>query len=235
VAGDVTAEEVRPLAEKYFGRVPKRNIAPRRRPSEPPPVAARRVILASAEVQQPRFSRVYLAPSYATAEGREAHAIDLLAQILGGGMTSRLYRALAIEKGLAANVGAYYAGDGLDGGTFWVSASPRPGVEIAALEQAIDEVIALVTAEGVTDEELTRAAGRLKAEAVYARDSLDVMARVFGTALTTGETVEDVEAWPWRIAETTRSEVNRAAASVLVPEASVTGLLLPVQGAEDAP
>ena len=64
-------------------------------------------------------------------------------------------------------------------------------------------------------------------EAVYARDSLSTAARIFGAALTSGLSVEDVEAWPERIAAVTTEQVNAAARAVLVPETSVTGLLLP--------
>jgi zinc protease len=64
-------------------------------------------------------------------------------------------------------------------------------------------------------------------EAVYARDSLSSAVRSFGVAVATGRTVEDVEAWPARIAAVNAEQVNRAAAHVLRPERSVTGRLSP--------
>ena len=65
------------------------------------------------------------------------------------------------------------------------------------------------------------------AQATYARDSLYIAARAFGSALTSGLTVADVEAWPERIGAVTVDQVNAAARAVLIPETSVTGILLP--------
>jgi zinc protease len=64
----------------------------------------------------------------------------------------------------------------------------------------------------------------------YARDSLHTAARVLGEALTTGQSVADVEAWPERIAAVTPEQVNAAAKAVLDDRASVTGILLPAKG-----
>ncbi len=68
------------------------------------------------------------------------------------------------------------------------------------------------------------------AEATYARDSLGGAARIFGTAITTGQTVADIEAWPQRIAAVTVEQVNAAARRVFEPRNSVTGYLLPASG-----
>ena len=70
VAGDITAEELRPLAEKYYGAIPARPVPPRIRPMEPPPTAARRVIFETPDVRQPALIRNYLAPSYTAGENR---------------------------------------------------------------------------------------------------------------------------------------------------------------------
>ena len=72
IAGDVTAEEVKPLAEKTYGKVAKRaEIGPRKRPQEPPPVAVRQVTLADPRVAQPSLQRSYLVPSSTTAKEGE--------------------------------------------------------------------------------------------------------------------------------------------------------------------
>ena len=81
--------------------------------------------------------------------------------------------------------------------------------------------------EPIPDDEVERAKKRLLAEAVYARDSMASAARIFGTALTTGSTVEDVESWPDRIAAVTANDVEAAARKVLVLRDSVTGKLIP--------
>lgn len=227
VAGDVTADEVRQLAEETYGKIERRiETGPRLREREPEPEAARRVTLSDPRVQQPSLSRYYTAPSYTTADGLQAHALDLLSVILGDGGTSRLHRALVVEQGLAAAAQTYYSGDALDGGRFIIYAVPRRDVSLETLEAALDAELERVVREGVTADELTRARTRLIAEAIYAQDSQSQLARVFGATLTTGGTIDTVLNWPDRIQEVTREDVQAAAADVLQLRRSVTGLLL---------
>jgi len=227
VVGDVDAEDVRPLAEATYGKIAAAAVPERDRLDEPPQQAARRVILEDARVSQPTLARTYLAPSQHQAGWETAHALDLFAEILGGGTTSRLYRELVVEKELAASAGAYYRANALDSTTLRVYATPRAGVGLDELEAALDEVIARTLADGVSADELERAKTRMQAESVYARDSLSGAARIFGAALTTGLTVDDVERWPERMAAVTLEQVNAAARDVLTTERSVTGLLRP--------
>ena len=227
VAGDITVADLRPLAEKYYGPIPARAVPQRVRPQEPLPRAARRVELKDPRVAQPSVSRNYLAPSYAAGETEHAYALQVLAELLGGAATSRLNRALVLEQQLATSAGAWYDPTALDLGTFGVSASARSGIEIREVEAALDAQIQKLLTDGATEEEVERAKSRMRAAAVYARDSLSTGARVIGTALTTGQTVADVEAWPQRIGAVTAAQVNAAARAILLPERSVTGLLLP--------
>jgi zinc protease len=227
VAGDVTAEELRPLAEKYYGVIPSRGIPERVRPAEPRPIAARRVDLKDARVRQPSWSRQWIAPVYQSGKGSEAEALDVFVEVLGGGTTSVLYETLVVEKGVAASATAWYASTGLDYGRLAVSASPRPGVSLETLEAEIEAVLAKVLEEGVSDEAVATAKSRLVAEAVYARDSQSLMARIYGVGLTTGLTVDDVSAWPERIEAVTKDEMMAAALDLLVPERAVTGTLSP--------
>ena len=175
--------------------------------------------------------RSYLAPSYASAGHEHAYALELLAEILGGGGTSRLFREVVVERALAAGAGCFYRGTGLDGATFRLYASPRPGVDMAELEGAIDGRGRPGPRRRRHRASSPAPAQRLVAEAIYARDSLGGAARVFGSALTCGEAVGDVEAWPARIAAVTLEQVHAAARHVFRPEQSVTALLLPAEAA----
>jgi zinc protease len=227
VAGDINAAELRPLAEKYYGVIPARPVPARDRLKEPPQGAAREVDLADPRVQQPALIRSYLAPSFSAGESKHGYPLEVLAEILGGTSTSRLYRSLVIGQKLATSAGAYYRGTALDLTTFRVYASPRPGVSLDQLETAMDAELARLKSEPITADEVGRATSRMVAEAVYARDSLSTAVRSFGAALATGRTVEDVEAWPERIGAVTPAEVNAAATYVLDPGRAVTGRLRP--------
>src|SRR5207248_2207656 len=82
VAGDVSVEEVRTLAENTYGTVARRaELGPRQRPQEPEPVAVRQVTLADARVAQPSLNRSYLVPSFTVARA-DAEALEVLAHIL---------------------------------------------------------------------------------------------------------------------------------------------------------
>jgi zinc protease len=227
VAGDVTAEEVKKLAESTYGKVQvQTEIRPRQRPQEPDTRAVRRLTFAHPRVEQPTMQRAYLAPSYTTAKPGEAEALEVLAFVLGGGSTSRLYRILVEEKGLATSAGAWYQGSALDASHFGVSGSPRPGVDLPKIEEAIDAVLAEVIEKGIDPQELIRAKTRLVAHQIYDQDNQSRLARLYGSAVTTGLTVEAVRDWPDRIKAVTADDVKAAARKFLDKGRSVTGYLI---------
>lgn len=235
IAGDVTVAEVRKFAADTYAKVPRRfDVPPRVRPRDPEPVALREVRLADPRVNQPSVRLGWVVPSYTTAEkGKsEAEALDVGLEILGGGSTSRLYRALVVEKKLAASAGGWYGSTALDDTQVMLYATPRDGVDVAKLRQAMEEVVAEFAAKGPSEEELARAKTATIAETIYAQDSQQSLARIFGTALTTGATIEDVQTWPSRIKAVTTAEVKAAAARWLERDRSVAAFLVTAPGAK---
>ena len=227
VGGDVTLDEVRRLAEKYFGSIPKGEDVTRQRLQEPPPIAPRRVALSDERVRQPYLIRSYLAPNFRSAKGNEGYALTVLSEILTGGTAGRLYRRMVIEQQSALGVDTGYEGGSYDVGRFNFYATPRQGGELAAVEQEIDRQIAAMLKDGVTDQEVADAKRRLKISAVKARDSVTGPVFTVAEALGKGRTLADVQAWPERIDTVTAADVLNAAAQIFRPENSVTGTLLP--------
>ncbi|WP_245434242.1 M16 family metallopeptidase [Pseudolabrys taiwanensis] len=227
IAGDVDPAEAKKLAEDTYGKVgPRSAIPPRNRPQEPPPAAVRSLTLADPRVEMPTLQRDYLVPSFHTAKPGESPALEVLSSILGGGSNSRLYRALVVDKSVAVSAGAWYDSSAFDMSKFGVYGAPREGVTLPQLESAIDAVIADVIDKGVTAEELDRVKTRLIADAVYAQDNQATMARWYGSALTTGGTVKDVQGWSERIRAVSAQEVQDAARKWLDKRRSVTGYLI---------
>jgi zinc protease len=228
IAGDVDASEVRPIAERTFGEVAPQPAIPvkRTRPQEPTPAAPRTVTLSDARVEQPSVRRYYLVPSAATAADGESPALDVLAQLMGSGSNSYLYRALVVDRPLAVSASAGYQGTSLDATQFMISASPKPGVEFAQIEQVIDGVISDVGQNAVRAEDLERVKTQLIAEAIYAQDNQATLARWYGGALTTGLSIEDIRSWPDRIRAVTAEQVRDAAQKWLDKKRSVTGYLI---------
>ena len=231
VAGDVDADAVRQLAEETYGAVPRGpDLPPRIRPTEPEQNTARTVTLSDPRVSTPSFRKAWVVPSYTTAEDGEAEALDLLSEILGGGPRSRAYEALVVEQGIASSAGAWYQSDALDATSFQIYASPRGGATLQDIETAMDAEIARIAEEGVTDAELAAAKKRYVRSLIFARDSQSGMARIYGSTLTTGGTIEDIEKWPDRIEAVTAEQVREAARRHLDQSRSVTGYLLPAGG-----
>ena len=228
IAGDVDVNDVRPLAEQTFGKVSAQPaIAARRvRPQEPEPVAARTVTLADPQVEQPTVKREYLVPSATTAAAGESPTLDVLAQLIGNGSNSYLYRALVVDRPLAVNASAGYQGTSLDATQFSISVAPRQGVDFATAEQAVDRVIADLMQNPVPAEDLERVKTQLIAEAIYAQDSQATLARWYGGGLTTGLSIEDIRSWPDRIRAVTAEQVRAAAHKWLDKKRSVTGYLI---------
>ena len=226
LAGDVTAAEVRPLVEKYFGVIPRGPEKERVRPQEPPQHAARSVVLRDEKVRQPNWSRYYLAPSFGTDDGKKPYALEVAADALGGS-TGILYRELVVDTKRAVSAGAYYSPNGIGPARLVIYATPSPGVGVDALGRDVDALLKRVLDKGLGEDAIERAKTGMIAEAVYARDSLTAGARVLGAALATGRSIADVETWPDRIESVTKAEVDAALADVLNPDQSVTAQLLP--------
>jgi zinc protease len=228
VAGDVEAKDVHAMAERTFGAVAAQPAIPalRVRPQEPVPAAARTVTLSDPRVEQTSLRRYYLVPSATTAAAGESPALDVLAQLMGGGSNSYLYRALVVDRPLAVSAGAGYQSTSLDPTQFTISASPKPGVEFSQIEQVIDGVIADVGQNPVRAEDLERVKTQLIAEAIYAQDNQATLARWYGGALTTGLSIDDIRSWPDRIRAVTAEQVRDAAQKWLDKKRSVTGYLI---------
>ena len=228
IAGDVDANDVRPMVEKNFADIPTQPAIPakRLRPQEPVPAAPRTVTLSDPRVEQPGLRRYYLVPSASTAAAGESPALDVLAQLMGGGSNSYLYRTLVIDRQLAISAGAGYQGTALDPSQFSISVTPRPGVEFSQIEEAIDKVIAEIAQNPARAEDLERVKTQLIAEAIYAQDNQATLARWYGGALTTGLSIDDIRSWPDRIRAVTAEQVREAAAKWLDKKRSVTGYLI---------
>ncbi|OUS35874.1 peptidase M16 [Rhodobacterales bacterium 56_14_T64] len=227
VSGDVDPDEVNRLAEQYYGVIPANPDLPERlRTEEPPQTAARRLTFKDARVAQPYVQRSYLAPERDSGAQEQAAALFLLAELLGGGTTSYLANALQFDQQTAVYTGAFYSGMSLDDTTFSFLIVPSEGVSLQEAEDALDQTYAAFLEDGVDADQLDRIKLQLRASEIYARDNVDGIANRYGRALTSGLTVEDVQAWPDILQAVTAEQIIAIAKQVLQPEVSVTGWLM---------
>ncbi|RUV68526.1 MAG: insulinase family protein [Mesorhizobium sp.] len=228
VAGDVDPEVVKALAEKTYGKIARGpDLPPRIRPVEPEQNTRRTVTLTDARVSVPNFSTQWVVPSYHTAKPGEAEALDLLAEILGGGSRSRLHQQLVVKQGIAAEAGAFFQGTMLDATNFTVYGAPRGDAKLADVQAAVEAEVARIAKDGVTSGELEKAKDRFVRSMIFARDKQDSMANIYGATLATGGSVRDVEEWAGRIRKVTADEVRDVAARYLNLNHSTSGYLLP--------
>jgi zinc protease len=227
VAGDVDPQAVRDLAEENFGTIPANADLPERvRPEEPRQLAERRVTFEDPRVAQPYVMRSYLAPERDPGAQEDAAALVFLSELLGGsGATSLMGRTLQFEEKTALYTGAFYDGVSLDETTFSLIVMPVPGRSLAEAEADMDRMIARFLEEGVDQDAFERLKTQLKADQIYRKDNLQSLARAYGEALTSGLTVEDVQAWPEVLAAVTPEDVMAAAERLFDKRRSVTGYL----------
>nr|WP_245904758.1 pitrilysin family protein [Pseudoroseicyclus aestuarii] len=224
VAGDVTPEAVLDLAQEYYGPIAAEPDLPERvRPQEPPQRAERRLTYEDERVARPYLIRSYLAPERDSGAQEEAAALTYLAQILGGSsFTSVLSEDLTFESDIALFAGAGYGGISLDPTTFSLYVTPAEGVSLQEAEDAMDASLRRFLEEGVDETQLERIRTQVQASEIYADDDAFGRARSYGAALTSGLTVEDVEAWPEVLGAVTAEDIMEAARSVLNRDQSVT-------------
>ncbi|WFE88991.1 pitrilysin family protein [Roseibium porphyridii] len=216
IAGDITVEDVRKLADETYGKIARRaEPGERLRPKEPPLSGERRIAVSDPRVRQESISQTWVVPSQSTGEGRIPEALDILAYVLGQGPSSRLYKSLVLDQEVAISAGAYYQSGALDDGRFGFYASPRPGHTLEEMEELIALELQKLLSGGVTEEEIARAKNSMIASAIYAQDSQSGLARLFGSALTTGLTIEDVQTWPSQVRAVTIDDVLDVARTYL--------------------
>ncbi len=219
VAGDVDPEQVKAMAQSTYGKL-KRRAEPgeRVRAKAQTPPGVRSVTLRDPRVQQESVSLSWLVPSYNTADAQDAYALDVLAKILGDGATSRLYSGLVSGDGIAANAGGWYQSSALDDTRFTVYGTPRDGRSLDEVADSAQEIIAELIENGVSDEELSRAKRSIISSTIYAQDSQSTLARIYGSALTTGATIDEIRNWPKKLSAVTNEDIQRVAKKFLTGE-----------------
>ena len=227
IAGDVEPEDVKALAEEHYGPIaPSEGIGPRERPQEPPQLAERRITLADERVSEPYIFRTYLAPERDPGTQKDAAALTVLAELLGGsGQTSVLPRALQFDSQTAVYSAAFYDGSSIDDATFGLIVVPAPGISLETAEAEMDRVIADFLKTGPDPAALERIRTQVRAGDIYSRDDVNALARRYGEGLSIGLSLDDIESWDEALAAVTAEDVMAAAEMVFDRRNAVTGWL----------
>ena len=190
VAGDVDVDEVRALAEKYYGNIPRRAVPPRKPRDEPAQQGERRLVF-KAPAQQAYVTLAFRVPRLESLEPSPAHddalALTVLAAVLDGYAGARLDRALTQGPDRVADSAG--ASNGLMGRgpqLFMLDAVPAPGKTPAQAEAALRAQVARIARDGVSEAELSRVKTQWVAHEVYKLDSVMSSAQEQGSLWTLG-------------------------------------------------
>ncbi|MBD0279908.1 MAG: insulinase family protein [Flavisolibacter sp.] len=170
VAGNVTVEQVRELAEKWFGPIESGEKYIRQLPPEPEQTVARKLEV-HADVPLDALYKTW--HIYSRMDDRY-YVADLITDILSGGGSSRLYQALVKEKQLFSNIECYHFGT-IDPGLLTIEGKLIKGVKMEDAERAVNEELEKLKNEKISDAELQKV--KNKTESTIAFEDMGVMNR----------------------------------------------------------
>ena len=232
LVGNVTADSVKPLVEKYYGPLKAVSSVPARvQDAEPVRDSQLRYIKLDPQVQVAGWHMIYRAPSQfqgvagAAIIPHEATGLWVLSEILGGGATARLYQELVVKQQLADGASANYDVVRAGESSFDISVQPKVDVPADKIGVAVQKIVDDLLAKGVTEEELKRAKVSLKADEIYARDDPFTNMYRLGMWVNAGGDVAHFNDWQGELEALTVADLNALAKKYLRTEASTLAVL----------
>jgi zinc protease len=230
VVGDFRKKEILGMIEKSFGSVPEGVLPVQKRDIDPPQTGERRIYV-KREAQLPSIVIGYHVPNLRQPD---SYVLEVLATILSGGKSSRLYRDLVLDKQLAFNVDADNSLFSKDPSLFYLSADLQPGKTVADAEKAFDEEIERLQREHVGDKELEKAKNQIEASFIYGQDSLFYQAMLLAQYEITLSWRAIDEYLP-SIRKVTQEDIMRVAKQYLIKDNRTVGILVPLPRGEGKP
>ena len=223
VVGDVRKETLFPMIEKAFGAIGKGRTPDQDRDAEQPQKGERRVTV-KREAQTPSLVVGYHVPN---VHGPDGYVLEVIEGILSGGKSSRLYRRFVRDKQLVVDIDASNSLLSRDPGLFYISASIRPGKDIAQIETLIDREIERLGKEPVGDDELQKVKNQLEASFLYSQDSPFRQAMMLAQyEIASGW--RDIDGYVPAIRKVSPDDIMRVAKQYLVPDNRTVGVLVPI-------
>lgn len=237
VAGDVEADNVFELAERYYGPIPSRPL-PVRKPQEEPEQRGLRRLDVKAPAEVGYLLMAYRVPALRNLEAdRDVYALELLSTLLDGFDGARLDRRLVRGRHLASETGASYDLTQRGPGLFFVDGVPAPGRTTVELEKALRAELAHIEQDGVSDAELARAKTQYAASLIYKRDSVFAQAMEAAELEIVGFSYRDADRLIEQIQQVTGDDVKTVVRKYLNEQSLTVATLLPqpVSGAVQSP
>jgi zinc protease len=227
VVGNVEAQEVFRLADKYFGRH-KPEVVSKVKPQQETEQKGERRIVVKAPAELPYLTMGYKVPVVNQADEEwEPYALEVLANLMTGGDTSLLQRNLVRGEEMLTAVSAGYRAYARLPQLFVIDTVPAQGFNVAQAEAAIEQQIRILQDKPVSQEELDRVKAGVIASEIYQRDSVQHQAIVIGMLETLGYGWEMMEEYVDRINAVTAEQVQAVAKKYLVSDQKTVAVLDP--------
>jgi len=231
VVGDVRPEEVKTLAQRYFGPIPRRAVPPAKRPLELPEPGERSITL-HLKTQLPNLIMGFNVPGLATAKNaRPVHALRLISALLDGGssarLPARLERGEELVSGASTHYDAHTRGDSL----FLLSAIPntQKGKTLAETEAGLWRQLQDLKQRAPSTAELERVRAQVIASLVYERDSITNQATSIGQLETVGLSWTLMDQDLAALEAVTPADIQQAARTYFTRERLSVAHILPLE------
>jgi zinc protease len=230
VVGDFRRDDLLPRIEKAFGSYPKGETPLQEKSIDPPQIGERRIFVKK-EAQLPSIIIAYKVPNLREPD---SYVLEVIATLLSGGKSSRLYQGLVRDRRLVFDVDADHSLLSKDPSLFYLAADLLPGKEVAEIEKAFDEEVERLQKTPVDDRELEKTKNQMESAFVYRQDSLFSQAMILARYEV---------ALSWRAADdylpsirkVTAEDIQRVAKRYLVKDNRTVGILVPLPPKEGKP
>ena len=227
VVGDVNADEVFALAQKYYGRIKARPLPVRKPQAEPEQRGIRRVTVKAA-AELPYLLMGWKCPVLRdVAADWEPYALEVLTGVLDGNESARLNQSLVRNSRLASEVGAGYDSTARGPGLCFLQGAPSQGRSAVELEAGLRAELARLVQDGVTEGELARVKAQLVASQVFKRDSIFGQAMEIGQFETAGLSFRDIDRMLDRVKAVSAEQVRAVAKRYFVDDGLTVAVLEP--------
>ncbi len=223
VVGDFEKEELLPRVEQAFGSIP-RGVVPNQDRSIDPPQSGERRIIIKREARLPYIVQSFHVPNL---HEPDSYVLEIIATILSGGKSSRLYQSLIQEKRLALDTEADHSLLSRDPGLFLIATETLPDREVDDVEKALNQELERLQNESVTDRELEKAKNQLEASYTFGQDSLFYQAMTLAR-YEIADNWERIDDYVPSIRKVTSEDIRRVARRYLIPDNQTVGILVPL-------
>ena len=230
VVGDFKKEELLPRIEKAFSSYPKGAMPKQERDKDSPQNGERRIFVKK-EAQLPYIVMGYHVPKLSDPD---SYVLEVIATILSGGKSSRLYQSLVREKRLVLSADADHSLLSRDPSLFYLSTDLLPGKDAAEVEKALDQEVERLQREPVGERELEKAKNQLEASFVFGQDSIFYQAMLLAQHEITlnWRAIDD---YIPSIRKVSSEDIQRVAKRYLIPDNRTVGVLIPLPPKEGKP